>query len=115
MLMRCTNMLTLPFRAILVVIVASGATAFAQTSTPESPAAKQFAAWLAAFNKGDRAGLLAYHQQSFPYKAASRDVGDIDREAGLSTGTGGFDVKKFAAASPNRYSAVLKERNSRHF
>jgi hypothetical protein len=113
--MRCTNMLTSLFRAILVVIVASEATALAQTSTGEGPAAKQFAAWLAAFNKGDRAGLLAFHQQSFPYTAASRDVGDIDREAGLSAVTGGFDIKKSEPASPTRYSAVLKERNSRQF
>jgi hypothetical protein len=102
-------------RAILVVMIASGATALAQPSTAEGPAAKQFAAWLAAFNKGDRAGLLAYHQQSFPYATASHDVGDIDREAGLRAATGGFEIKKPEAGSPTRYSAVLKERHSQQF
>ena len=113
--MRCANVLRASFRLILVVIAASGATALAQPSMPESPAAKQFAAWLAAFNKGDRAALLAYHEQSFPYKAASDDVRDIDREAGLRSATGGFDIKKTEAGSPTRYSAVLKERHSEQF
>lgn len=114
--MRCTSILTLALRAILVVTVAVGAaTALAQPSANEGPAAKQFAAWLAAFNKGDRAGLLAFHQQSFPYSAASNDVGDIDREAGLRAATGGFDVKKTEAASPTGYSVVLKERHSQQF
>jgi hypothetical protein len=113
--MRRTNMLTLLSRAILVVIVASGATALAQTSTAESPAAKQFTAWLAAFNKGDRAALLAYHQQSFPYAVACQGVDNIDRELGLRDGTGGFDIQKVEAAAATRHSAVLKERNSRQF
>lgn len=115
MLLRHVNLMTLLFRTVFVVIIAFEATSSAQTSPRESPAAEQFAAWLAAFNKGDRAGLLAYHQQSFPYTVASQDVGDIDREAGLRAVTGGFDIKKFEAASPTRYSAVLKERHSRQF
>jgi CubicO group peptidase (beta-lactamase class C family) len=115
MLKRCANVPTLLFRAIVVVMVASGPTALAQPSPHEGPAAEQFAAWLATFNKGDRAGLLAYHQRSFPYSTASHDVGDVDREAGLRAATGGFDVKKSEAASPTRYSAVLKERHSQQF
>ena len=112
--MRC-KMLTFLFRAIVVVTVASEATALAQATTSEGPAAKQFAAWLAVFNKGDRAGLLVYHQQSFPYAVSSQGVDDIDRELGLSAGTRGFDIMKPEAASPTRYSVVLKERSSRQF
>jgi retinol-binding protein 3 len=111
----CTDMLTSLFRAILVVMVASGATAHAQISTGESPAAKQFAAWLDAFNKGDRAGLVAYHQQSFPYAVAGPGLTDIDGEAGLRAVTGGFEIMKPEPTSPTRYSAVLKERQSRQF
>src|SRR5690242_5573191 len=98
------------FRAILIAMVASGATSFAGPPSQESPAAKQFGAWLAAFNKGDRSTLLAYHQQSFPYSAASRDVADIEHELGLSHGTGGFVIKKSESASPTSFSVVLKER-----
>src|SRR5580704_11907782 len=109
------SMPTFRLPALLVVLAAAGTTSRAQTAKPEGPAAAQLAAWLAAFNKGDRAGLLAYHQQSFPYAAASRDVSDIDHEAGLSAVTGGFELEKSEAASPTRYSVVLKERRSRQF
>ena len=108
-------MLTSLFRAILVVIFASGATARAQTSTRERSGGQAVRRVAGRFNKGDRAGLVAYHQQSFPYTAASHGVDDIDREAGLRAVTGGFDIKKSEAISPTRYSAVLKERHSRQF
>jgi len=80
-----------------------------------TPAAQQFAAWLAAFNAGDRAGLVAYHQRVFPYDVASEDVHDIDRELGLSQGTGGFELKKSESAKPTTIVATLKERHSQQF
>ena len=86
-----------------------------QASVVETPASLQFAAWLAAFDAGDRQGLLAYHEQSFPYGVASDDVANIDREAGLSHGTGGFDVKKTENPSPTTVIATLKERHSDQF
>jgi hypothetical protein len=81
----------------------------------EGPAARQFADWLAAFNSGDRGVLLAYHQQHFPYEAASHDVSNIDREVGLSKGTGGFEVRKSEGRSATEFGAVLKERRSEQF
>jgi hypothetical protein len=87
----------------------------APAAVEETPAARQFAAWLAAFNSGDRATLLAYHQQAFPYEVASADVGSIDREAGLSGGTGGFDVKKSEGATPTTLAVILKEKHSSQF
>lgn len=81
----------------------------------ETPAARQFAAWLGAFNTGDRAKLLAYHQEQFPYAVASADVATIELEEGLSKHTGGFDVKKPETASPTRIVVILKERHSEQF
>ena len=78
----------------------------------EPPAARQFAAWLAAFNAADRAALLAYHERSFPYAAASADVAGIDRELGLSRGTGGFELRKTEESTATRFSTILKEQNS---
>jgi len=78
----------------------------------EQPAARQFAAWLAAFNAGERATLLAYHERSFPYAAASADVGGIDRELGLRRGTGGFELQKTEESTATRFAAVLKEQDS---
>lgn len=98
-------------RAILAMAVLLAASPLAQAAS-DGPAAKQFAAWLEAFNKGDRAGLLAYHQRVFPYDVASRDVGDIEREFGLSQGTGGFDLINAEEATATSFTALLKERRS---
>ncbi len=91
----------------------------APTATPsspaEAPADRQFAAWLTAFNAGNRDALVAYHQQHFPYEVASDDVHGIDRELGLSQGTGGFELKKPEHPTPTSIVAILKERHSDQF
>lgn len=87
-------------------------------SAGETPAGRQFAAWLTAFNSGDRGALVAYHQQSFPYEVASHDVAGIDRELGLSQGTGGFHLKKTenpTSTMSTSIVAILKERHSEQF
>ena len=58
----------------------------------DTPASQQFHAWLEAFNAQDREKLAAYHASNFPYDVASDDVANIDRELGLSRGTGGFHI-----------------------
>jgi len=80
-----------------------------------TPAARQFAAWLTAFNAGERAGLIAYHQQSFPYEVASNDVAGIDHELGLSHGTGGFDVRKPEAPTPTSIVVTMQEKRSEQY
>jgi hypothetical protein len=84
-------------------------------SAGETPAGKQFAAWLTAFNSGDRGALVAYHQKYFPYEVASEDVHGIDREFGLSQGTGGFHLKKTETPGSTSIVAILKERHSEQF
>jgi hypothetical protein len=86
-----------------------------EVSAGETPAGRQFAAWLAAFNSADRAALVAYHEQHFPYDVASDDVHGIDRELGLSRGTGGFHVKKTESPAPTSIVATLEERHSEQF
>jgi D-alanyl-D-alanine carboxypeptidase len=81
----------------------------------ETPAARQFSAWLTTFNSGDLSAMLAYHQQHFPYEVASDDVRGIHREFGLSTGTGGFELKKPETPTPTSIVAILKERSSDQF
>jgi hypothetical protein len=94
----------------------NGLTSEVQASpATETPAARQFAAWLEAFNSGDRDKLLAYHQQHFPYEVATRDVSDIDREHGLSKHTGGFALKKPDHVSAVSIAVILKERRSDQF
>jgi len=91
------------------------ASSTSSASTGETPAGQQFAAWLTAFNAGDRDALVAYHQQHFPYEVASDDVHDIDRELGLSQGTGGFELKKPENPAPTKIVATLKEKHSPQF
>lgn len=79
---------------------------------PNTPAGRQLGAWLAAFNSRERTQLLAYHEQHFPYAAADRDIASIEREHGLSQGTGGFDVVRVEEAESERLVVLLKERNS---
>jgi CubicO group peptidase (beta-lactamase class C family) len=92
--------------------VASSETSTAQRD--DTPRSRQFAAWLAAFNSGDRATLLAYHDKSFPYDVATDDVANIDLEFGLRQHSGGFDLRQ-TDESHSSIVAILKERRSDQF
>jgi hypothetical protein len=81
----------------------------------DTPAARQLASWLTAFNSADQATILAYHQRYFPYSAASRDVADIERELRLSRVSGGFDVRKTEQLTATTLTAYLKERHRPQF
>jgi hypothetical protein len=91
------------------------ATPSAPAPAEQTPAARQFAAWLAAFNSGDRATLLAYHQQAFPYEVGGEYVHTIDEETGVRGDTGGFDVKKSEGATPTTLSVTLEAKHSSQF
>lgn len=79
---------------------------------PDTPAGHQLGGWLEAFNSLQRPALLAFHEQHFPYAAASRDVADIDREHRLSQGTGGFVVIRIEESDPSHVVALLQEHDS---
>jgi hypothetical protein len=70
----------------------------------------QFSRWLSAFNSADRDVLLSYHEQHFPYSAASADVANPDREHGLSVGTQGFTERAVEESSPTHVTVLLEER-----
>jgi hypothetical protein len=111
-------------KRLLVSVFVCAAACKGSTPTPiakprvesvASPATTQLAAWLTAFNSGDRATLLAYHQRAFAYEVASHDVSDIDRELGLSEGTGGFVLKNSETPASTSVVAIVKERHSEQF
>src|SRR5437899_472379 len=81
-----------------------------QSPFPDTPAAHQFAAWLEAFNSGDRAKLLEFLQKNHPSHA-----GDIDGELGFRWMTGGFEFKKVEESTPTRFAGIVKERDSDTF
>jgi hypothetical protein len=94
--------------ALTLVLAVAGA-------TEDTPATRQLASWLTAFNSADQATILAYHDRYFPYSAASRDVADIESELGLRHFTGGFDLRKTEQLAATRLTAYLKERHSLQF
>lgn len=81
-----------------------------QPPLPDTPAARQFSAWLNAFNSGDRATL----QQFFEKNYAAR-VKDLDRELGFREQTGGFELEKAEESTATRLSGLVKERSSDQF
>jgi CubicO group peptidase (beta-lactamase class C family) len=81
----------------------------------DTPAASQFAGWLTAFNSGNRAEMLKYHEANFPYDKASADVAGIDLELGLRRFTGGFEFKRAEESAATGMVAILKERDSDQF
>jgi hypothetical protein len=102
--------------AVLPLWLLSGDVLLAQpASSDDDPAARQFASWLALFNKGDRAGLETFHRQSFPYSAAPPELGNIERELSLSLESAGFDIKKREWGSATSFSAILSERATHLF
>ena len=82
----------------------------AQAQTTDTVASRQFAAWLAAFNNGDRATLREFLESKFPSRVAR-----LDGDLGFRERTGGFDLKKSEESTPTKFSGLLKERDSDQF
>jgi D-alanyl-D-alanine carboxypeptidase len=74
---------------------------------PDTPAAKQFAAWLEVFNTGDADAVRAFYDKQTPEQAARfRNI------MGFRQQTGGFDFKKTLNSTPTTFTALMKERKS---
>lgn len=73
----------------------------------KTAAERQFAAWLAEFNDGDRAKILAFLEKSYPVEAKR-----IDGLMDFRKMTGGFDFKKAEKAEETKFSGIVKERDS---
>jgi D-alanyl-D-alanine carboxypeptidase len=88
----------------------SGEAVAAQAEAPSTPAARQFQAWLDAFNSGDRSRLLAFLEKNYPDHAK-----EIDGELRFRNMTGGFDFKKAGDSEAAKFSGILKEHDSDQF
>jgi CubicO group peptidase (beta-lactamase class C family) len=104
--------MTIPKRiaVLLTLLAAVFCVAQIQPQIPDTPAAHQFAAWLDAFNSGDRAKLSKFLETNYPEAAA-----DIDNSLQFREQTGGFDFKKVEESTPNHFSAIVQERKSDTF
>ncbi|WP_244884941.1 serine hydrolase domain-containing protein [Singulisphaera acidiphila] len=86
----------------------------AVTALPETPAGKQFAAWLAAVNTGRRETLRQFISENYaPPPNGSLPVDQItDRQFKSFNDTGGFDVRKIAASSPEKIAVVVQAKRT---
>ena len=76
-------------------------------ATSDTASARQFNAWLDAYNSGERAVLLKFYQDNDPAAAAA-----IDREMMMRlNATGGYDLKKTEESTDARMVAVVKMRD----
>ena len=97
-------------KSFFVALLLATLPAAAQSQLPDTPAARQFAGWLEAFNSGNRATLLSFLQQNNPARAEN-----VDQELGFRTRTGGFDFKKAEESTPTHFTGIVKERGGDQF
>jgi CubicO group peptidase (beta-lactamase class C family) len=77
---------------------------------PDTAAGKQFSAWLAAFNSGDRTTLLQYLEKNYPQR-----VSEINGVLQFRAMTGGFELKKVESSEATKLTALVKEKDSDQF
>jgi len=94
-------------KLLLPAIILCAAACFAQTSQiPDTPAGRQFSAWLGALNAGPEK-LRAFIEQNYPER-----LPHFEDAAQFQKMTGGFTLKKIESSSDTSLTAVMQERNS---
>jgi retinol-binding protein 3 len=88
---------------IWLVTLLGIAMAWPQATIPETPAGRTFAAWLNAFNSGDKAQIEAYCKKYEPSKSA-------EREMSFRGMTGGFELVKVIKSEPLHLEVMVKEK-----
>jgi CubicO group peptidase (beta-lactamase class C family) len=81
-----------------------------QSETSNTPATRQFKAWLEDFNSGDKAKFQAFLEKNYPDQAKH-----IDGMMNFRNMTGGFDFKKAEKTSDATFVGIVKERDSDTF
>jgi len=95
---------------VFLLLSGVGTTCAAQIQFPNTPAGRQSAAWLEAFNSGTRESYRDFLQKNFPSRA-----GQIDQEMGFREMTGGFELKTMEESTPTKLVALVLERLSDQF
>src|SRR5688500_4752284 len=81
---------------------------------PQLDAQAKFLLWLTAFNDSDQAGLTSFTSKHVAAELA-KDFPPAPALLGFREQTGGFDVKKTEEVTPQRYVALVKERDADQF
>ncbi|HUE42464.1 MAG TPA: serine hydrolase domain-containing protein [Candidatus Sulfotelmatobacter sp.] len=81
---------------------------------PDTPAGRQFFAWLDAFDSGDKTKLQQFLKDHYPTRS---DASAIDMEMQFRDQTGGFDFEDFDRdeSSTTKFVGIVKERASDQF
>ena len=91
--------------ALACLIVLAGAPS---AQVPNTPAGRQFSAWLGAFNSGDRDRIRKYIEANFP-------SANVDNQVRFRDRTGGFDLRRIEQATPTTLVGVIQERTWEQF
>lgn len=94
---------------VLIMLVPSVICA-SRVEFPDTPAGRQAAAWLEAFNRGDRDAYRDFLQKNFPSRLER-----LDQEMGFREMTGGFELKKIEETTPLKLVALVIEHRSDQF
>ncbi len=96
--------LTRPFQAVCLILSMS-VFSVAQGPAKETPAGRQLAGWLAAYDGTDWQAYLTFLKTNFAIqpRGAFQDSAFRDR-------TGGYDLKKIESETPTEVTALLQER-----
>ena len=93
----------LRYRALLVLTIALLWAGALDGQVPDTPPGRQFSAWLAAINSGDRATIQQFIDKSMPGRP-------VDNALGIYNQTGGYDVKKVEESSATSLVVLVQER-----
>jgi D-alanyl-D-alanine carboxypeptidase len=97
-------------RILTGAVLAAMAACVGIVQAPEPAARKQFEAWLAAFNSGNRETLVEYLEKNSPERAK-----DVDHILGFREMTGGFEFKKAETSTATEFKGLVKEKDSDQF
>lgn len=98
-------------KRLLCFAIVCGLLAAAETPIiPDTPAGKQFAAWLQVFNAGNRDDMKKFLEQNRPDA-----MEHLDREMQFRQMTGGFELKKIEESTPDKITGIVKERDSDNY
>jgi D-alanyl-D-alanine carboxypeptidase len=100
----------MPLKIVFPLLILVTLICAAQTQIPDTPAARQCAAWLESFNLGDREAFKNFLERNYP-----SGVERLDRDMQFRQMTGGFDFKKTEESSPTKLVALVQERRSDQF
>jgi D-alanyl-D-alanine carboxypeptidase len=103
-------------RAVAVVMFVATATAplraGAQAAWPDTPAGRQLAGWVAAFNAPTVDSLRRFLAEHAPGAAGKPMLEVTPGTAGFRAQTGGFALQKVESSTPTQLAALLQERGS---